>query len=73
MTESLTIIQFNLKVLMKDVYAVLREKEIEQARLMEEVAALRVVAPLLEDREETGNPLKFPRAINDVPHPVTTT
>ena len=59
---------------MKDVYAVLREKEIEHARLMKEVAALRVVAPpFLEDREETGNPLKVPCAINDVPHPVTTT
>jgi hypothetical protein len=32
---------------MKDVYAVLRLKEIEQSRLQREVEALRVAAPLL--------------------------
>ena len=34
---------------MKDAYAVLRQKERELSRLQEEVEALRVVAPLLEE------------------------
>jgi asparagine synthetase A len=52
---------------MKDVYAVLRQKEIEQSRLKNEVEALRVVAPLLsEDGEaENDNQPTFPRAVND--------
>ena len=52
---------------MKDVYAVLRQKEIEQSRLKNEVEALRVVAPLLsEDGEaENDNQSTFPRAVND--------
>ena len=32
---------------MKDVYAVLRQKEIEQSKLEKEVEALRIAAPLL--------------------------
>jgi hypothetical protein len=37
---------------MKDVYAVLRQKEIEQSRLEREVEALRVAAPLLSEDGE---------------------
>jgi len=36
---------------MKDVYEVLRQKELEVSRLQREVEALRVVAPLLTDVE----------------------
>jgi hypothetical protein len=36
---------------MKDVYEVLRQKELEVSRLQKEVDALRVVAPLLKDGE----------------------
>jgi hypothetical protein len=56
---------------MKDVYAVLRQKEIEQSRLEKEVEALRVAAPLLsEDGEsENDNQLTLPRAVNDTPQP----
>jgi len=41
---------------MKNVYEVLRQKELELARLEKEVEALRVVAPLLspEDSKEMG-------------------
>jgi hypothetical protein len=39
----------------KDVYAVLRQKEIEQSRLENEVEALRVVAPLLSEDGEAEN------------------
>ncbi len=48
---------------MKDVYAVLRQKEIEQSRLEKEVEALRVAAPLLsEDGEaENDNQPRLPR------------
>ena len=56
---------------MKDVYAVLRQKEIEQSRLQEEVAALRVAAPLLsEDGEaEDDHQPTLQRAVNDTPQP----
>ena len=40
---------------MKDVYEVLRLKENEMSRVEVEVEALRVVAPLLSDDEETGS------------------
>jgi len=36
---------------MKDVYEVLRQKELEVSRLQKEVDALRVAAPLLKDVE----------------------
>ena len=40
---------------MKNVYEVLRQKELELARLEKEVEALRVAAPLLsEDKEVTA-------------------
>jgi hypothetical protein len=41
---------------MKNVYEVLRQKELELSRLEKEVEALRVAAPLLsEDKETTGD------------------
>ena len=43
---------------MKDVYAVLRQKELEQSRLKNEVEALKVVAPLLDGgNTELDHPL----------------
>jgi hypothetical protein len=55
---------------MKDVYAVLRQKEIEKSRLENEVGALRVVAPLLQDGEaENDNQPTLLRAVNDIPQP----
>ena len=40
---------------MKNVYEVLRQKELELARLEKEVEALRVAAPLLSDDKEAGS------------------
>ncbi len=56
---------------MRDVYEVLREKELEVSRLEEEVKALRVAVPLLlEDGEtEDDHQSTFPRAVNDTPQP----
>jgi hypothetical protein len=39
---------------MKNVYEVLRQKELELARLEKEVEALRVAAPLLSEDKESG-------------------
>ncbi|MEY2395243.1 MAG: hypothetical protein QOF94_1588 [Acidobacteriaceae bacterium] len=47
---------------MKNVYEVLREKEIEVSRVEKEVEALRVVAPLLSEGEEAGADNKPRRA-----------
>jgi hypothetical protein len=56
---------------MKDVYEVLRQKELEVSRLENEVEALRAVAPLLsEDGEaESNNQPTLLRAVNDTPEP----
>ena len=56
---------------MKDVYAVLRQKEIEQSRLEKEVEALRVAAPLLSEDGEAANDNQptSRRAVNDTPQP----
>ena len=40
---------------MKDIFELLRQKELEISRLEIEVEALRLVAPLLSDDEEGGN------------------
>ena len=40
---------------MKNVYEVLRQKELEVSRLKREVEALRIAAPLLSEGEEGGN------------------
>jgi hypothetical protein len=38
---------------MKNIYDVMRQKELEIERLKKEIDALRVVAPMLEDKEPT--------------------
>jgi hypothetical protein len=43
---------------MKNVYEVLRQKELELSRLEKEVEALRVAAPLLSDDKDAGDTLK---------------
>jgi len=47
---------------MKNVYEVLRQKELELARLEKEVEALRVAAPLLSEDKEP-----VPEAVNSKP------
>jgi hypothetical protein len=56
---------------MRDVYEVLRQKELEVSRLKGEVEALRVAAPLLsEDGEaEVDHEPTLQRAVNDNPQP----
>ena len=65
---------------MKSVYEVLREKELELSRLLIEVEALRVAAPLLSDDKEVGNdnkptsarstaPIRVAQAVNANPQP----
>ena len=51
---------------MKNVYEVLRQKEMELTRLEKEVEALRLVAPLLSEEKETGSEVKsvLPTAVN---------
>ena len=51
---------------MKNVYEVLRQKELEVSRLEKEVEALRVVAPLLSEEGEAENDSR-PTAVNDAP------
>jgi len=50
--------------MMKNVYEVLRQKELELARLEKEVEALRVAAPLLSEEKEP---------VVEVPKPALTT
>ena len=51
---------------MKDVYEVLRQKELEVSTLQAEVEGLRVAAPLLADGEaEDDNHPTLQRAVND--------
>jgi len=45
---------------MKNVYEVLRQKELELARLEKEVEALRVAAPLLSEDKESGTETNKP-------------
>jgi hypothetical protein len=68
---------------MKDIYELLRQKQLELSRLEIEVEALRVVALLLSDDQEPGNdnqltsasstapppPVRIPRAVNSIPQP----
>jgi hypothetical protein len=42
-------------MVMKNVYEVLRQKEMELTRLEKEVEALRLVAPLLSEEKESGS------------------
>jgi len=63
---------------MKNVYEVLRQKELELARLEKEVEALRVAAPLLSDEKEpleaTNNKpaLTTPQPAIRIPQPAAT-
>lgn len=54
------------QVPMKNVYEVLRQKEMELTRLEKEVEALRLVAPLLNEEKENGEAVKsaLPTAVN---------
>ena len=56
---------------MKNVYEVLRQKELEKSRLEEEVEALRVAAPLLlaDGEAENDNQPTLPHAVNATPQP----
>ena len=55
---------------MRDVYEVLRQKELEVSRLQTEVEALRVAVPLLsEDGEAENHNQPTLRAVNDTPQP----
>jgi hypothetical protein len=72
---------------MKNVYEVLRQKELEVSRLKKEVEALRVAAPLLAEAGEAEyddeSPLSgstapltvdsWPQAANDTPQPARAT
>jgi len=60
---------------MKNVYEVLRQKELELARLEKEVEALRIAAPLLSEEKEqmaeapkpslaASEPVRIPQAVN---------
>ena len=51
----LWISDFSLGLRMKDIYELLRQKELQISRLEIEVEALRVVASLLSDDKEVGN------------------
>jgi hypothetical protein len=53
---------------MRDVYEVLRQKELEVSRLKQEVEALRIAAPLLSDGEAEDQPT-LQRAVNETPQP----
>jgi hypothetical protein len=55
---------------MRDVYEVLRQKELEVSRLKQEVEALRVAAPLLSDGEaKDDHQPTLQRAVNETPQP----
>jgi hypothetical protein len=53
---------------MKDAYAVLRQKELELSRIQNEVEALRLAAPLLDEGDtENNQPLRH--AVNETSKP----
>ncbi len=52
---------------MKNVYEVLRQKELELARLEKEVEALRVAAPLLSDEKEAASEAASKPALTSTP------
>jgi hypothetical protein len=55
---------------MKNVYEVLRQKELELTRLEKEVEALRVAAPLLSEEKEPQAELPKPSLAATAPQPV---
>jgi hypothetical protein len=56
---------------MKNVYEVLRQKEMELTRLEKEVEALRLVAPLLSDEKEAVSDIAKPALATAVNGPQT--
>ena len=56
---------------MRNIYEVLRQKELDVSRLQKEVKALRVAAPLLlaDGEAENDNQLTLRRAVNDTQQP----
>jgi hypothetical protein len=52
---------------MKNVYEVLRQKELELARLEKEVEALRIAAPLLSDEKEAATETPRPTLTASAP------
>jgi hypothetical protein len=54
---------------MKNVYEVLRQKELELTRLEKEVEALRIAAPLLAEEKEPGTELSKPAMPATTPQP----
>lgn len=55
---------------MKNVYEVLRQKEMELARLEKEVEALRLVAPLLSEDKEAVDPAKTSFGMGTAQQPI---
>ena len=55
---------------MKNVYEVLRQKELELARLEKEVEALRLAAPLLSDDKDASSDVATPKPTLATPTPV---
>jgi hypothetical protein len=58
---------------MKNVYEVLRQKEMELTRLEKEVEALRLVAPLLSEEKEMNSEMAksiLPTAVNGPQQPI---
>jgi hypothetical protein len=60
-------------MVMKNVYEVLRQKEMELTRLEKEVEALRLVAPLLSEEKEMASDVGKPALANAVNGPQATT
>lgn len=58
---------------MKNVYEVLRQKEMELTRLEKEVEALRLVAPLLSEEKESISEISKPSLATAVNGPQPTT
>jgi hypothetical protein len=58
---------------MREVYEVLRQKELAVSRLQKEVEALRIAAPLLlaDGEAEDYHQPALPRAVNDAPASTT--
>lgn len=54
---------------MKNVYEVLRQKELELARLEKEVEALRVAAPLLSEDKESSSEISNKPTLTTAPAP----
>jgi hypothetical protein len=56
---------------MRNIYEVLRQKELDVSRLQKEVEALRVAAPLLfaDGEAENDNQPTLPHAVNATPQP----